>query len=220
MKVSLIIPAYNEAKRIRQVIEAGIKSKLIDNLIVVDDGSTDQTAKIISEYDVFLIKHKSNLGKGQALETGVDFAKSKGAEILVFLDADLRNIKSSQIDMLVEPVLKKQTVMTIGTLDRSNWQKVILRRWGALSGQRALTLDFWKKVPSAYKKGFEIEAALNVTARRLGIHHKIKRVELQGVGHTGQFDKKGLILGLIEYFWIYSEALVAYTKAGFDIIEK
>ncbi len=82
----VIIPAYNEGSRIKEVIKA--VSKHSKNVVVVDDGSSDNTYEIASMHDVTILKHIVNMGKGAALKTGCDFAFRNGAEIMIVVDAD------------------------------------------------------------------------------------------------------------------------------------
>jgi len=82
----VIIPAYNEGERISQVI-AKVK-EYTDNIIVVDDGSSDKTFAYAKEKGAVVLRHQVNMGKGAALKTGCDYALVKGAEKLVVLDAD------------------------------------------------------------------------------------------------------------------------------------
>lgn len=83
-KFTVVIPAYNEESGIRKTIEK--VKKYTSDIIVVDDGSTDLTAKIAKRCKVKLIKHKTNMGYGAALKTGFKASKSK---YIGFLDADL-----------------------------------------------------------------------------------------------------------------------------------
>jgi glycosyltransferase involved in cell wall biosynthesis len=83
MKTSLIIPAYNEEKGVSLVIEE--YSDNVDEIIVVDDGSTDRTFEVAKKYDVKLYKHETNSGKVAALRTGVEHATG---DIILFTDAD------------------------------------------------------------------------------------------------------------------------------------
>ena len=82
----VIIPAFNEASRIGQVID-GVK-KHTKNIIVVDDGSSDNTYRVAEKLGVWVLRHKINLGKGAAMITGVEAAFSLGAEAVIFIDAD------------------------------------------------------------------------------------------------------------------------------------
>ena len=81
-----VIAAYNEEKNISDVIDK--TKKFCSNIIVVDDGSKDNTFKAVKSKDIHVLKHIVNLGKGGAIKTGCDFALDKGAEVLILVDGD------------------------------------------------------------------------------------------------------------------------------------
>ncbi len=84
--VFVIVPAYNEAPKLASVL-----SKILAegyNVGVVDDGSTDGTADVARGLPVYLLRHPINLGQGAALETGMAFARERGAAMAVHFDAD------------------------------------------------------------------------------------------------------------------------------------
>ncbi len=87
-KLSIIVPVFNEAKTIRLVLEKLLGLSLDKEIIVVDDGSTDGTEKIINSFvpAVKFIKHKANSGKGTAIRSGLACAQG---DFIVFCDADL-----------------------------------------------------------------------------------------------------------------------------------
>ena len=82
----IIIPAYNEEKHVAGTIKK--TKKFSKNIIVVDDGSADSTAKNAETTGVTVLKHAINLGKGAALKTGAEYALKKRAKNLIFMDAD------------------------------------------------------------------------------------------------------------------------------------
>lgn len=86
MKYCVLLPAYNEEKAIAQLIR-DIKSQGLD-VIVVDDGSKDDTAKITEQERAVVLKHPQNLGKGQALRTGFDYIKNSSCDGVIIMDAD------------------------------------------------------------------------------------------------------------------------------------
>lgn len=88
MKSSLwvVMPCYNEEKHIEKSIDDVLKYS--NNIVVVDDGSKDRTVELASKKTEHVLKHIVNLGKGAALKTGADYAISKGAKQLVFIDSD------------------------------------------------------------------------------------------------------------------------------------
>ena len=84
-----IIPACNEEKNIKQTVEKARKH--VANVVVVDDGSKDNTAKLAEKSGAVILHHIINLGKGAALKTGCDYAFSRGAKYVVALDADAQH---------------------------------------------------------------------------------------------------------------------------------
>ncbi len=84
-KVFVVIPAFNEENNISSVIDGA--KKYTENIVVIDDGSTDRTFEI-AEKKVIALRHIVNMGKGAALKTGCDYAISKKCDILVVMDGD------------------------------------------------------------------------------------------------------------------------------------
>ena len=73
----VVIAAYNEAQRIGRVLADLLQ--VAQNVVVVDDGSSDDTSAVVSRYPVWLLQHAANLGQGAALQTGIRFALAHGA---------------------------------------------------------------------------------------------------------------------------------------------
>ena len=86
MKVFCVIPAFNEHKNITAVVKE-IKS-LVDRVVVVDDGSTDQTYNLAKAGGAMALKHIINRGQGAALRTGTEYSLANGADIIIHFDAD------------------------------------------------------------------------------------------------------------------------------------
>src|SRR3989339_361562 len=101
MKISCIIPAFNEESTIINVIKNVKKIKVINEIVVVDDGSTDNTYKNAKSEEVKVIKHAQNKGKGAAIKTGVSHSSG---EIILFLDADLYSISPKKIASILQPL--------------------------------------------------------------------------------------------------------------------
>jgi polyprenyl-phospho-N-acetylgalactosaminyl synthase len=87
MKFLIIIPAYNEAKKIVEVID-DLKKSDFSNVLIVNDGSIDETEFLIKNSGVMFLTHQINRGQGAAIKTGIDFAIDKNYEAVVFFDAD------------------------------------------------------------------------------------------------------------------------------------
>jgi len=84
-RIMIGIPAYNESKTITEVIE---KSQQFGDIIVVDDGSTDNTGQLARKFGATVISHNKNLGYGKSISTLFSYAKEKDYDILITLDAD------------------------------------------------------------------------------------------------------------------------------------
>jgi glycosyltransferase involved in cell wall biosynthesis len=101
MKIIAVIPAYNEGKRVGNVVMDA--KKYVDTVIVVDDGSTDDTKKYAEKAGAIVLSHIENCGAGAATMTGIDAARELGAQIIVTLDADEQH-SSDDIPALLEPI--------------------------------------------------------------------------------------------------------------------
>jgi len=111
--VYIIIPAKNEGTRIHKVLSQVIHFGY-NNIIVVNDGSTDDTADIARSHGAIVLDHVINLGAGAATQTGIEFALEMGAEIVVTMDADQQHFPSD-IDGLVNTLRNKEADMVIGS---------------------------------------------------------------------------------------------------------
>ncbi|MFZ2226236.1 MAG: glycosyltransferase family 2 protein [Candidatus Moraniibacteriota bacterium] len=114
MKTIIVIPAYNEAEVIQSVIRE-IKSAGYENIVVVDDGSADDTkAKAEELIGKNALRHKLNRGKGGATKTGIEAAKILGADIIVTVDGDGQH-DPKDIQKLIAPILENKADVVLGT---------------------------------------------------------------------------------------------------------
>lgn len=114
MKLSVIIPVYNEAKTIKQAVSRLMKQKQVSEVIIVNDGSTDHSKKIITQLANKKIKvthHHQNLGKGAAIHTALK--KVSGDHILI-QDADLE-YDPKDITTLIAPIIEKKAKVVYGS---------------------------------------------------------------------------------------------------------
>ena len=109
----IVIPAYHEATVIQEVI-TDIRNTGYHNIIVVDDGSADDTFERAKEAGAIVLRHKLNRGKGAATKTGIEAAKLLDADIIVTLDGDGHH-DPDDIDRLVEPIRKNRCDVALGT---------------------------------------------------------------------------------------------------------
>ena len=194
MKIVAIIPAHNEEKSIGPIVRVAKENELIDEVIVIDDGSFDTTSEVAEKNGARVIKLKNNQGKGKALEQGV---KNTKAELLLFLDADLIKLTRNHLTMLLQPVIKGEADMTVGAIDRKMFG-TFLNEWfrkteSPFSGMRVIKRSFWNRIPNNYKKKFYIESAITYFAKRDKI--KIQPFVLEGVRHIIKEKKLGFWQG-------------------------
>jgi glycosyltransferase involved in cell wall biosynthesis len=112
MTIIAVVPAYNEGRTIKRVLEATKPN--VDKIIVVDDGSTDDTYVKAAETATYVIRHKKNKGVGIALEAGIQKALKVGADWIVALDADGEH-DPREIPLLLDAARRKKADIVIGS---------------------------------------------------------------------------------------------------------
>jgi len=203
-----LVPALNEAERIAATVTAIATVPGIDRVLVIDDGSTDDTARRACAAGAEVLSLQANAGKGRALAAGLD-ALDDDVDIVLFLDADL-GPTATEAAALLAPVRAGEADMAIATLPRPPRSGGIglvkgLARWGIrrlggfdatapLSGQRALSRAAWQSA-LPFPSGFGIEVALTVRVCRAGLRvrevpttmqHAVTGRDLAGFRHRGR----------------------------------
>jgi len=161
-QVAAIIPAYNEAQTIKEVVRVLCASPLLSEVIVVSDGSTDKTASYAREAGATVYELPENLGKGGAMRYGVSKTK---AEIIVFFDADLIGLTIEHVEQLVRPVLEESLVMCVGLRDRGVWFRFLGPHLPLISGERAMKREVIEQIPERFLRRFMAEASINYFCR-------------------------------------------------------
>jgi glycosyltransferase involved in cell wall biosynthesis len=111
VRISCIVCAYNEADRIRHILDAVYRHPMLYEIIVVNDGSTDDTAAMLADYpEIRVLSYTPNRGKTYAMEQGVAAA---GGDYLMFLDADLAGVTPADVAALARPVANGWTDVSI-----------------------------------------------------------------------------------------------------------
>jgi len=192
--ISAIIAAYNEEKTLAEVLGVLTRCRLIDEVIVVSDGSTDRTVEIARGFDVATIALRENRGKGYAMRVGVDYASH---DLLFFVDGDMFNLTEEHITSLLKPVLRDECDMNIGVRNRGpirNFFHLQMKVGPVLSGIRVMRRFVWDTVPLRYQERFKIEAALNFFCSRAG--YRQRQTTIYNLGHLIKESKRGLSRGL------------------------
>ena len=193
-KVSAIIAAYNEQETIVDVIRAVEGHSLVDEIIVVDDGSKDATSERARTTSAKVITLEQNQGQAGAMDAGVRAARN---DAILFLDADILGLTHEIITLTVMPVLTKRCGMFVAIrARRAYWLNRLLYFIPVLGGERALTRDIWRQVPRIYRKGFQIEIALNYYTKKSG--HTMGFGVMPGLSQVIKEKKRGFWLGLVQ----------------------
>lgn len=119
MKSVAVIPAYNEGPAIAEVIRGALKE--VDEVIVVDDCSSDDTSRVAREAGAQVLRHALQRGAGRATATGLQAALRMGADFIVTLDADGQHL-TEEIPVVLQPLKEGRADMTLGcrTVDRAS----------------------------------------------------------------------------------------------------
>ncbi len=204
MKVSVIIPAYDEEKRIGAVLEVVCNSE-VDEIIVVDDGSSDKTAQVVEGWpcSVELVCLENNQGKASALTQGVRRASNS---TLFFLDADLKGLRLDHIEKMVKEYEKADSEMVIGVFHKGRLNTDISQKVSPhLSGQRILSREIWERLDLSQAEKFGVEIALTKLSLKEGL--STCKVKLTGVTHVMKEEKRGFVEGIKSRFKMYGDII-------------
>lgn len=185
MKVSIVIPCFNERETIGQVIEQTLQVRFPceREIIVADDGSTDGSSDIVREYgEVKLVVHEANRGKGAAVKTGIGAASG---DILVIQDADMEYPPIILPD-LINPILIEEADVVMGSrflgqIEGMSWSHTLANRMlsyvtsvltgqkisDVMTGHKAFRMNLLREMPLQSRE-FEVEVELIMRAAMKG----------------------------------------------------
>lgn len=210
-KITAVVPAYNEEKRIIPVLEVLENSGIVSEIIVINDGSTDKTKEIINRHSdpINLINLPENQGKGSALQKGIEAANT---DILLFVDADLVGFKKQHIIDMVSPVLNENIDMTVGVFTGGRIRTDLSQKlFPFISGQRCLKK--WV-LDGLDLSGVRYEVEIVITKHIKKIKVKVKEVMLNDMTHIMKEEKLGLIKGALARGKMYQDITNYYIQDG------
>lgn len=182
MRILALIPAYNAAESITATVEALRTVPGIETVVVIDDGSHDDTARLAAAAGAEVIRHPQNMGKGAALNTGLAAVRGRRFDALALVDADL-GPSATEFARLVTPVLEGRAEMTIARFPPPRKRggfglakgfcrlglRLFTGQWFAspMSGQRVIAAGIVSRL-RGFAPGWGCEAALTIQVHRLG----------------------------------------------------
>ncbi|MFH1404605.1 MAG: glycosyltransferase family 2 protein [Patescibacteria group bacterium] len=192
--VDAVIPAYNEEKTIAQVVRVLKSSPYIRDVIVVSDGSVDNTSVIAQSEGARTLQLPKKGGKGEAMMHGVAHTD---APILAFFDADLLGFTPDHIERLVLPVLNGAKSMNVGIRDRGKFWSSLSSHMPLIGGERVMARSVFENVSPEFLKGFMVESALNYYCRSNKLSYG--SVFLPGLSIRRKYDKVKLSKAIVQY---------------------
>ena len=117
MKVAIVVPAFNESSVIYNVLKSipkKIKGTSLVDVVVINDGSSDNTQSEVRRAGIPIINHVINRGLGAAIKTGIAYASVNKADIMVTFDGDGQH-DPSDIEKIIRPVFQKKADLVIGS---------------------------------------------------------------------------------------------------------
>ena len=196
MKTCILIPAFNEEPNIGEVVK---KAKIFGyEVIVIDDGSSDNTGEVSKAQGALIIKHERNLGKGRSLQDGFKYALMHGFEVVITMDGDgqhrpesipnfIEKAKSSDAGLIIGNRMKntkEMPLIRVLTNRFMSWlisKKVHQKVPDTQCGYRLIRRKIIEEV-SLNSSNFEIESEVIIKAARLGV--KIESIPIMSVYAT------------------------------------
>ncbi|MBP7110851.1 MAG: glycosyltransferase family 2 protein [Firmicutes bacterium] len=210
MKVVAIVPAYNEGPRVAAVTSVLKRCALIDRVLVIDDGSQDNTAEAAKATGVDVLTLPRNMGKGAAVAKGI---KATDSEVILLMDADLVGLTEKHVNDLVVPVLNGQADMTIGMFRGGRVLTDLAQMVTTfLSGQRALKRSLFE--PSELEDTeYGLETILTQIANEKSLI--VKKVFLDELTQVVKEEKMGVSEGMRTRFKMYWHVIKQVFKRAF-----
>ena len=186
-RICVVIPAYNEAGKIRPVVEGAVRTRI--PVIVVDDGSKDATAAEAEAAGAEVIRHPVNRGKGAAIRTAIGHVIEAGYAAAIFMDADGQHLPE-EIPLFVAEHRSSAADLVVGTrmADTSAmpWVRKASNRFSSLlvslvagtrvtdsqSGYRLLSTRMLRYLRDRGGRGFDFETEMIIDAARLGMRYR------------------------------------------------
>jgi len=222
VKIAAIVPAFNEELGIAAVLTSATQSELIDEVIVVSDGSTDKTVPIAESFSgVKVVEQHPNKGKAAAMQRGVE---ETDAEIIVFIDADLIGLTPGQVTALAKPIVDDVADLTMGLFQggkfSTDWAQKL---FPFLTGQRGMRREVWEGAKVDVNSGYGVEIQLT---KYIAAHNlRVENVLLNG---CTQFFKEQKTKGKamkgfarrMKMVWDISKMLFSPNPPGYKKAEK
>ena len=215
MKTSAVVPVFNEERTIRKVLETLVSSNLIDDVVVVNDSSTDNSLKeirSIKSKKIGVISLKKNVGQSDAYKIGIASTK---ADLIFFCDGDLNDFHTQHIEQILTPIIQGNKGLSVGLRDYGKLRNFFYKKgfYPVISGEGAIPYDIFneaKKDPLMKKYCMTLVLNEHCQSRGIPVYKQI----MEGVSHTTKLKKwdNGFLLLIKEIFEIAFTLLALKTR--------
>jgi len=197
--VSAIVCAFNEEGTLPGVLHALIAAKEVEEIIVINDGSTDGTGAIMKAFIdqpcIQIIEFPHNRGKGYAMAEGI--TKARG-EILLFVDADLLNFQEHYVPLLLGPLWDGKADMVIGHPTENVIDKKV-NPFKSIAGERAVfKKDVLPLVDKIRSSGYGVETIINLSYAAQ--NKRVEYIWLWGLRHPIKLQKHPVNTAIRNYW--------------------
>ena len=214
--VGVVIPAWNEEHDIRPVLETVGPVEWLTKIVVIDDGSTDNTLHVARDcaqnYSRMVVEHlPDNQGKAAAMLAGMR-ALPQEIDTVIFIDADLIGLTADHLVRLHSPVKEKQCEMSVAIFKDGYWRTDYSQRYAPnLNGQRCLPREAAEgAIGPLADSGYGVEIGLTLYARRK--KWRIQYVPWEGMTHDMKESKLGWREGYRIRAMMYRQILATWTR--------
>ncbi len=192
MSISCIIPFYNEGDRLKRTLDVVTQVVGIDEIICVDDGSTDEVHTYIKQLfpSIVLVRQETNQGKVAAIARGLHYATH---DTIFLLDADLNGLDATELSKTAQRYMRGDLDVLIMGLRSTNWFVRLNRGDIIFSGQRILQKHDLQQTLQTKPTGYQLEIATNKTLRQH--HRRVGALISTSFTNTYKHDKWGVIQG-------------------------
>ena len=210
MIVDVVMAARDEAPTVAANVAAAAACRYVREVLVVDDGSSDDTADLAAAAGAKVLRLEASAGsKARAMAAGV---AATDAEAVLFVDADCTGLTAAHLEAVCEPFLAGRAAMSIGAFDygpRLNW---LVLRCPPLSGERIVPRWVFESIPPRNLAGYTIEVRLNEVLCEGRLPMSVRT--MRGVYHRTKRDKHGRWEGLVRTWWMYRDLVSMLPPLG------